>query len=196
MTLTGAAPPDVADNCRHEPTKVLFPEARRRRRYRRLIFATSLVAAAGVTAALFAFIGGSPPRRPGAPVHSDDGRTSAPVPTHVVLRGNGIGAAHFGQPEAVAVIDLEHILGTPLSAAPISSRGCTIDSQLTWPVMTAYFDRGRFVGYGTGGAMGRYGHHNFPGAVTAQGLKIGDSVAQAQAVYGNALTMSYAQGGS
>jgi hypothetical protein len=70
------------------------------------------------------------------------------VAGHFTFRGNGIGGARFGQPEAVAIAELDKVLGSPSTPRPTADAGnCAVDASLTWPTMTAYFWRGRFVGY-------------------------------------------------
>jgi hypothetical protein len=76
------------------------------------------------------------------------------------------------------------------------SNNCTIDSYLQWSTMTAYFDHQRFVGYGTGSLVGGPGYRDIPNVTTAAGLRIGDTLAQARHIYGNAFRTSLAQGGS
>jgi hypothetical protein len=54
---------------------------------------------------------------PGAPV------TAA---GHFTFRGNGIGDATFGQPTAVAIAELDEVLGSPTTPRPASDAGnCT-----------------------------------------------------------------------
>jgi hypothetical protein len=62
--------------------------------------------------------------------------------------------------------------------------------------MTAYFDHQRFVGYATGSLNGLPGYRGIPNASTSSGLKIGDTLAQAQRIYDGSLRTSQAQGGS
>jgi hypothetical protein len=113
-----------------------------------------------------------------------------------VVRGNGIGSAYFGQPESVAIPGLEHVLGSLSDVEPTASNECVIDSFLQWPTMTAYFDHQKFVGYSTGSLEGGPGYSDIPDAITKVGLRIGDTLAQTQALYGGDLRTSLAQGGS
>jgi hypothetical protein len=113
----------------------------------------------------------------------------------VVLLGNGTEAAHFGQPEAAAIDGLDKSLGPPESSAPISEAGnCTIDAAMQWAALTAYFDHRRFVGYSTLSAGGDVLWR--ANVVTAKGLRVGATLAEARRIYGSALRTSYAQGGS
>jgi hypothetical protein len=183
------------------PEEVLFREARRRERRRRAAISLGALLALGGLAlgAVFA-TGGSPPRRPGNDAGSGK-RPSAPgvVPGHFTFRGNGIGAATFGQPEAVAIAELDKVLGSPKTARPVGDAGnCTVDAYLTWPTMTAYFFRGRFVGYNSASLadMGSGAPSVIPSASTAAGMRIGDDVAQARRIYGSAFVVLFSQGGS
>jgi len=76
---------------------------------------------------------------------------------------------------------------------------CTIDAMAWWPTIEAYFLQGRFVGYSTGSLLGfsSPGANSIPGnAMTVNGLRIGDSLAQAKELYQGAIQTSYSQGGS
>jgi len=182
---------------RSDPSaEALFEEARRRRRRRWLFIGATLLAVIGVVVGVLASVGGPPPRRPGGGARSGASAASAPAVGHVVVRANGIGTAYFGQAESAAIRRLEAVLGPPLGPAPTPSNNCTIDSYLRWPTMTAYFDRQRFVGYGTGSLLGGPGYRDIPNFTTATGLRIGDTLAQARRLYGSSLRTSLAQGGS
>jgi len=119
---------------------------------------------------------------------------------HFTFQGNGIGDATFGQPEAAAIAELDKVLGSPTTPQPTGDAGnCTVDAYLTWPTMTAYFFRGRFVGYNSASLLGAQvsGAPNvIPSASTAAGLRIGDDVAQARRIYGRAFVVLFSQGGS
>jgi hypothetical protein len=189
MTVTAPHPPVVTD----EDTHVLFREARHRRR-RRFVMLGCLLAAAGLAGGLTASFAGSPPRQPGTAHREGRSNPPAGIVGHVILRGDGIGLAHFGQAEAGAVADLDDLLGSPLHAKPTDMAGnCTIDAAMQWPTITAYFFQGRFVGYGTNSPNGHFFNSN---AGTVEGLRIGDSLARATLLYGTSLKTSTAQGGS
>lgn len=129
----------------------------------------------------------SPPRAP----------TSPPSGHLIVLRGNGFGAAAFGQPTGTAVAALRAVLGKPESGHPVDMAGnCTVDAAMEWPTMTAYFFHGAFVGYATGSLLGGPGNDRLPAVATAAGLRIGDPLTRAARLYGASLRTSYAQGGS
>lgn len=122
--------------------------------------------------------------------------TTLPASRPILLSGNGIASAVFGQLETSAIPNLEKVLGAPLRVEPTPSNNCTVDAYLQWPTMTAYFYRQRFVGYGTGSLGGGPGYREIPNVTTAAGLQIGATLPQAQRIYGAALRTSLAQGGS
>jgi hypothetical protein len=112
-----------------------------------------------------------------------------------VLFGDGIATVHFGQGETPTITDLDAALGSPVSNTDdVEDRNCGIDAVVQWRTVTAYFDQGLFVGYSTPTARG------VPLALgsltTTTGLRVGDSLAEAQQLYGSAMTTSFAQGGS
>jgi hypothetical protein len=183
------------------PVEVLFREAKRRERRRRAVVLGVLLALAGLASGLVFAVGGSPPGRPG------NGASSANSPGppgtaagHFTFRGNGIGDARFGQPEAVAIAELDQVLGSPTTPRAAGDAGnCTVDAYLTWPAMTAYFFRSRFVGYNSASLLAAQGSGTpnvIPSASTAAGLRIGDDIAQARRIYGGAFIVLLSQGGS
>jgi hypothetical protein len=195
----------TADRPMTEPSgpavEVLFREARRRERQRRAVALGVLLALGGLAFGLAAAVGGSPPRRTGSGASS--GNTPGAPGTaagHFTFRGNGLGGAAFGQPEAVAIAELDKILGSPTTPRPASDAGnCTVDAYLTWPTMTGYFFHGRFVGYDSASLLASpdSGARNvIPRASTAAGLRIGDDVAQARRIYGSGFVVLFSQGGS
>jgi hypothetical protein len=183
------------------PVEVLFPEAKRRERRRRAVTVGALLAVGGLAFGLVSAFGGSPPPRPGNGAGS--GNTPGDPGTaagHFTFRGNGIGGATFGQGEAVAIAELDKVLGSPTTPRPTADGGnCTVDAYLTWPTMTAYFMRGRFVGYNSASLLATRGSgapNVITSASTAAGLRIGDDVAQARHIYGSAFVTLFSQGGS
>jgi hypothetical protein len=188
--VTLAAPPQRTD-APEDDVRALFKEARRRRR-RRLAALGCLLAALGVVVGLLASSGGAPPKRPRA---APQGRARPPsVVGHVVLRGDGIGRAAFGQAETVAIAELDEVLGRPLDDESTGLAGnCDFDSATQWRTISAYFFHDRFVGYATVSLKGFLLHSN---ANTLDGLRLGDPLTRARLLYGDALTTSTAQGGS
>jgi hypothetical protein len=181
--------------------EVAFPQKRRRARRRRAGALVVLLALAGLAFGLVLAAGGSPPHRPGHGASSGNmPGAAATAAGHYTFRGNGLGAARFGQPEAVAIAELDKVLGSPTTPRPTNYAGnCTVDSYLTWSTITAYFFRGRFVGYNSASLLGAHvsGAPNvIPSASTAAGLRIGDDLTQARRIYGGAFVVLFSQGGS
>jgi hypothetical protein len=89
---------------------------------------------------------------------------------------------------------LDAVLGGSPTKSMAESGNCDIDDAVQWANATAYFAAGTFVGYSTLAANGEA----LPAGnlATVQGLRIGDTLTQAQQFYGSALTTSFAQGGS
>lgn len=112
-----------------------------------------------------------------------------------VVSGDGFEGVHFGQRASIVIAKLIKTLGHISRLTVVSATGnCTIDSYINWPTVTVYFDNDRFVGYATGNLIGE--NKQIPNVSTTKGLKIGDTIAEAKAIYGNAFQTSYAQGGS
>ncbi len=112
----------------------------------------------------------------------------------ILLQGDGIGSVHFGGTENSAIAALDAVLGGSPTKSTAEPGNCDTDDAEQWANATAYFDAGTFVGYSTLAANGEV----LPvgSLVTAQGLRIGDTLTQAQQFYGPAFTTSFAQGGS
>ncbi|MGA2307207.1 MAG: hypothetical protein ABSH29_23910 [Acidimicrobiales bacterium] len=112
----------------------------------------------------------------------------------VLLAGNGVAGGRFGQSQASAVNGLEQVLGSPVKGPTDMAGNCNVDTAEQWSTLTAYFDKGAFVGYGTWAANGEaVPRGNFE---TAVGLRVGDTITQADQLYGSAFQTSLAQGGS
>jgi hypothetical protein len=175
-------------------------DARQRERRRRGFIVIALMSIIGLGIGLFALFGGGTPPRLLSPAALEGGRRgpAAPLAAHsVILRGNGLGAATFGQSESTAVRKLISLLGPAGSRNPIGRTGnCTIDASMQWRTITAYFFHGLFVGYATGSILGGPGDTRLPDATTDLGLRVGDTLAQAAALYGSGFHTAYAQGGN
>ncbi len=112
----------------------------------------------------------------------------------VILKANGLGNADFGQAQAIAVSNLENILGPPAKTTPTPSNNCTIDGYIRFRGITAFFDHARFAGYSTGSLLVK--NANILNSRTTKGLKVGDTLKQAHKIYGSDFRTSYAKGGS
>ena len=106
----------------------------------------------------------------------------------VLLAGNGVAGVRFGQSQASAVNGLEQVLGSPVKGPTDMAGNCNVDTAEQWSTLTAYFDKGAFVGYGTWAANGEaVPRGNFE---TAVGLRVGDTITQADQLYGSAFQTS------
>lgn len=118
-------------------------------------------------------------------------------PHVLVLRGDGIGSAAFGQPETTALAGLRHAIGAPKTRHPVVlADNCTVDAAMEWPSVTAYFFHGAFVGYATISLLGAPRRTADTHVATAAGLHVGDTLVRAAHLYGHSLSTSFAQGGS
>jgi hypothetical protein len=102
---------------------------------------------------------------------------------------------HFGDTQSSAIAALGDVLGNgPTKSMNDEQGGCPVDFAAQWANISAYFYKGIFEGYSTSSINGE----PLPDGnlVTAQGLRVGDTLAQAQQLYGSELTTSFAQGGS
>jgi len=94
----------------------------------------------------------------------------------------------------LAINELTGAVGAPRHAVPTNMAGnCTVDSAMQWPKLTAYFFHNRFVGYSTSSLNGYFLAFN---ASTEAGLRIGDSLGKARALYGDGFETTTAQGGA
>lgn len=71
---------------------------------------------------------------------------------------------------------------------------CNVDSVIQWRDIYVYFDHGEFVGYNSSEGVDTPPAPDAP--ATLKGLKTGDSVPQAEQMYGPAFSTSLDQGGS
>ena len=107
-----------------------------------------------------------------------------------MLAGDGVASVRFGESTSAAIAGLDRLLGHP-PKGPVSETGnCNIDAAQQWSGLTGFFNKGEFVGYSTGE---RLTQRNIEAAT---GLRVGDTVARAQRIYGSAFQTSLAQGGS
>jgi hypothetical protein len=135
--------------------------------------------------------------------HTTPPAASSPIPAshkvRYVLAGNGLGAGIFGQSREDVIAALTPLLGRARSGYKRVPPECGVDHTITWPTLTAYFRNDRFVGY----QYGEPGTTAAPRApsrgtvlATTRGLTIGDKLARGRRLYGAALKISAAQGGS
>lgn len=117
------------------------------------------------------------------------------APRVVILWGNRIAGAHFGEPIHNATTTITRTLGMPKPKTPLQApQDCNVSSLVRWQSLTGYFFRGHFVGYSTP-PLSRHPRPGPPEA-TAAGLRVGDSLADARRIYGAKLSTSLEQGGA
>jgi hypothetical protein len=116
--------------------------------------------------------------------------TSAP-PVSLVVSARGLNVAHLGTGEATAEMRLKRLLGPPsipLTSTPGLSN-CGLGAMSSWRGFSAYFDHGRLVGLSLGPGL-------TPAGRTSSGLRLGDTLERARALYGSSLHSSTEQGGT
>lgn len=127
-------------------------------------------------------------------------RTSRAVPSVVLtrrlLKANGIGNITFGQDRGTAVAGLERLLGPPHETIPgICGFGRSTDwiglnihsRNISSAELNLSFKHSRFVGYAySANAEGPARQRQGILLATARGLALGDSVARARHLYGQA----------
>jgi hypothetical protein len=118
---------------------------------------------------------------------------TAPEQT-VTLSGDAVGPVRFGQPQPKAVRALKKLIGATEGGVQSAKGNCTIDAAVSWANFSVYFLRGRFVGYQTGNNLTDKQAQTFNGE-TAQGLRVGDTLADARRLYPGRVTASGENGG-
>jgi hypothetical protein len=118
---------------------------------------------------------------------------TSPKPA-VVLSGDSAGTVRFGEPQQEAANALAKLLGAAEGVVQNAKGNCTIDAALYWANFSVYFLGGRFVGYQTGNNLTDKPEPAFNGK-TPQGLRIGDSLADARTLYPGRVTTRGENGG-
>ena len=119
---------------------------------------------------------------------------SAPVPkSAIILGGDAVGPVRFGEPQSAAAASLQKLIGKSDGGVQRVNQGdCIISAAMYWPNFAVYFYHGKFDGYQANPNGGSKGV--FIGATT-RGLRVGDTLARAEKLYGSALSTSGAQNG-
>jgi hypothetical protein len=112
----------------------------------------------------------------------------------VVLSGDSVGPIRFGEPQQKAANALRNLVGQPVTGVESAKGNCTIDAGLYWANFSVYFFKGTFVGYQTGNNLTGKPGPTFNGA-TRQGLRVGDTLAEARKLYPGRVTTSGDNGG-
>ena len=112
----------------------------------------------------------------------------------VRLLGNAVGGVRFGTSQSAAIDDLTTLFGSLKTTDFNAIDWCGLTAQSTRFDVLFNFERGKFVGYELGNASGKTASQ--PNVVTAAGLRLGGTIAQAEKIYGGRFITSAAQGGS
>jgi hypothetical protein len=107
------------------------------------------------------------------------------------VAGNGLSIARLGTGESAAMATITRAIGRPtihLSADP-GLENCGVSATATWHSMIVFFNRNRLVGLS-------FGPGHIPKVTTPAGLRLGDSLSQARAIYPKKLTTSGSQAGT
>jgi hypothetical protein len=107
------------------------------------------------------------------------------------LRGNGLSFALLGSREAQTEAAIVRRLGSPTRALSVTPalRNCGVTAMASWHALSAYYDHNRLVGLSVGPG-------STPSAETARGLRLGDPIRVARALYASSLRLSNNQGGA
>jgi hypothetical protein len=112
----------------------------------------------------------------------------------VVLSGDSVDSVRFGESQREAVSALTKLIGATEGGVRNAKGNCTIDAALYWTNFSVYFLGDRFVGYQTGNNLTGKQEPTFNGQ-TPQGLRVGDSLAEARMLYPGDLTTQGENGG-
>ena len=109
----------------------------------------------------------------------------------LIVSGHGITQLHLGASEAVAQKVLERLLGRPTGkiVATPDMKNCGVDAVGSWKALAAYFDHRRLVGL-------EFGPAHVLAVQTVAGLKLGDPISRARALYAHRFTTSGTNGGA
>jgi hypothetical protein len=111
-----------------------------------------------------------------------------------VLLGNGVANVQFGTSQAHAISRLESLFGDLRTTDTISTENCGLTARASGSNVQFAFVGHRFVGFEIGSANAKIVAR--PDVISSKGLRLGDTIRQAEQIYGSSLTTSAAQGGS
>lgn len=109
----------------------------------------------------------------------------------LVLDQYGLSTVHLGTSESSAYMKMSHFLGhptTPITSTPALEL-CGVDAMASWHAFSLYFNHQRLVGISLGPGKG-------PSGETTRGLRLGDTLERARAIYGASLRTSANNGGA
>lgn len=114
---------------------------------------------------------------------------STAAPPRLALRGNGLSVVHLRADQSSTMAILTRLLGRPstrLTSTP-DLVNCGVNATSAWHSLAVYFDNHRLVGLSDG-------PERIPVVIAIGGLRVGDTLKVARAIYGAKLTTSTAQG--
>jgi hypothetical protein len=120
--------------------------------------------------------------------------TSSPMSGPIVVLENAVGTVPFGTSEAHAISRLESLFGDLRTTDTISTEDCGLTAWASGSNVQFAFVGQKFVGFEIGSANAKIVAH--PDVISSKGLRLGDTIRQAEAIYGSSFTTSAAQGGS
>jgi hypothetical protein len=128
-----------------------------------------------------------------APMEVASGATSPKIT--IRLSGDAVGTVRFGAAQGAAAISLVKLIGKSDGGVRRVNQGaCIISAALYWPNFAAFFYHGKFDGYQTGNYANGKSTPKFNGA-TPQGVRVGNTLARAETLYGSAISTDGAQMG-
>ena len=120
--------------------------------------------------------------------------SSSPTTAPIVLLSNGVGTVPFGTIQSHAISRLELLFGDLRTTDMISTQNCGVTAWANGSNVQFAFARHKFVGFEIGSANGKIVTR--PDVISSKGLRLGDTIREAEEIYGSSFTTSAAQGGS
>jgi hypothetical protein len=112
----------------------------------------------------------------------------------IVLFGNGVGTVPFGTSQSTATSDLELLFGRLRTTDVTATENCGLTARASGSNVEFAFARRKFVGFEIGSANAKIVTR--PNVISRKGLRLGDTIRDAEKLFGAAFTTSAAQGGS
>lgn len=120
--------------------------------------------------------------------------SSSPATAPIVLLGNGVGTVPFGTSQSQAISRLEVLFGNLRTTEMIATENCGLTALANGSNVRFAFVGHKFVGFEIGSANAKIVAH--PDVIASTGLRLGDTIREAEEIYGSSFTTSAAQGGS
>jgi hypothetical protein len=120
--------------------------------------------------------------------------SSSSTTAQIVLLGNGVATVPFGSSQVNAISRLESLFGDLRTTDMISTENCGLTALASGSNVQFAFVAHKFVGFEIGSANGKIVTR--PDVISSKGLRLGDTIREAEEIYGSSFTTSAAQGGS